>query len=116
MIRTNILLARSVLALGLAAGLAGCNSNASPVVAADSPPIAAPSGPPLPAGAPCTAAIRKWQALISSDVRTGMVDQSVYRDVEGEMTRARAACAAGRDALARRLVQASRKRHGYPPG
>lgn len=122
MIRVNGLKALSYFALVVAAaGLAGCDSNVSPA-ASEPPPSfdasqsAAPSGPPLPPGAPCTAEIDKWQTLISRDSRVGMVDQSVHDEVEGEITTAEQACAAGHDAAARRLVKASRTRHGYPPG
>lgn len=124
MIRLSTHHARSFLALCFAAGLAGCNSNASPVASA--PPPAAPfayagqsaasAGPPLPPGAPCTAEIGKWRKLVSGDVQNGMLDESVYKQIEVEISKARTTCAAGQNAKALRMIQASRKRHGYPPG
>jgi len=112
--------APALLALVVAAALAGCNSNVSPAASSAGSSYAEesapPVGPPLPAGAPCTHEIRKWNTLVSKDVRNGMVDRSVYKDIESEIAQARSVCAAGHGARAISLVQQSRKRHGYPPG
>jgi hypothetical protein len=43
----------------------------------------------------------------------GHVNQSVYNQVDRELGGAEAACAAGRDAEALRMVHASKARHGY---
>ncbi|HUZ67988.1 MAG TPA: hypothetical protein VMU56_10040 [Beijerinckiaceae bacterium] len=120
MIRVTAPKASAIFALALAAGLAGCNSNAAPAASAPASAYASesarPAGPPLPPGARCTNEIDKWQALVSKDVRNGMVDRSVYNKIEGEIAEAQSACAAGHGEQALRLVQESRARHGYPPG
>jgi hypothetical protein len=41
------------------------------------------------------------------------VNQSVYNRVDREIGQAKATCAAGRDAEAVRMVNATKSRHGY---
>ena len=107
---------RRVLLLPLAAlALAGCNATAPPPPAsggvAITPPIAA-----LPQGEGCAGAVARWKAIQSNDLAMGHVTRPVYDRIQGEIGEAEAACSAGRDAEARALVAASRKRHGYPAG
>ena len=94
--------------------LAACNSarSAPPPVAGAAPPVVAA----LPAGAGCDAVIARYRAVVKSDADTGNVNQSVYAQIDAEIRRAEAACAAGRDAEARSLIAASKSRHGYPGG
>lgn len=99
----------------LASVLGGCNASApAPQAAAPSQAVArAEAGPALPAGAPCTQDVSGWRTLQDSDLQTGNLDQSVYAEIKRETDAAAAACAAGRDAEARSLIAASKRRHGY---
>jgi len=93
--------------------LSGCNETTQPVVAAPPPQVSGPSLANLPPGAPCSQAIGAYQTVIQHDNDTGNVNQSVYRQIEDEISRAAAACSAGRDGEARSLLAASKDRHGY---
>jgi hypothetical protein len=96
--------------------LSACNETAQPVAAA-------PPGPPgasaaavlggLPQGAPCTEAIGRYHTVVQHDADTGNVNQSVYHQIEDEISRAAAACAAGHGGEAISLIQGSKARHGY---
>lgn len=104
---------RSIPLLTFALALCGCNEPA-PVASAPPPPqvpIADFSG--LPAGAPCTDMINRYQSVLVADHRTGNVNDSVFAQIEHELTDAAAACSAGNSAQAAGLVRASEDRHGY---
>jgi hypothetical protein len=92
--------------------LAGCNqtstSAAMPAASAGS------SGAQMPAGAGCTGTIGRFRVVIDNENRVGQVSPSVYRQVDAEVSRAEAACAAGRDAEAERMLATTKARHGYP--
>ena len=94
--------------------LAGCNS--SPQTG----PVVAPAGPAAqqsaasPAGSGCGAAIARYRSVMENDLKTGHVNQSVYNQIQGEISEADTACAAGQDGRALSLVRASKSRHGYP--
>lgn len=110
-------LSASVLAL---LALASCNSTPAPQAVATAPqaqravsPIT-PQGFRLPEGAGCSGAIARYRAVVANDRETGNVNESVYKQIEGEISGASAACAAGRDGEAMSLVAASKSRHGYP--
>ena len=64
-------------------------------------------------GTGCNGEIGRYRAVMSNDLATGHVNQSVYNRVDREITQAEAACAAGRDAEAVRMVNATKARHGY---
>ena len=103
-----------LLAAPFVLALTACNSARSappPVAGVASPVVAA-----LPAGAGCDAVIARYRAVVKSDADTGNVNQSVYAQIDAEIRRAEAACAAGRDGEARGLIAASKSRHGYPGG
>jgi hypothetical protein len=75
---------------------------------------------PAPAGAMasssstgCKGEIDRYRAVMSNDLSMGHVNQSVYTRVDREIAQAEAACAAGRDAEAIRMVNATKARHGY---
>ncbi len=63
----------------------------------------------------CNERLDRYQAVVGDDHRTGNVNQSVYVQIERELSRATAACAAGREAEALSLIHESEKRHGYHP-
>lgn len=100
--------------------LAGCNATTTqapppaPAAAAVSP--VTPSGFRLPEGAGCTGAVARFRAIQDNDLATGHVSRKVYDQIRGEIAQAESACAAGKDAEARGMIAASRKRHGYPEG
>lgn len=108
----------TIMVSGLAALLlAGCNSAPSgnvPGASAYRVPGVTPAGFVLPQGEGCAAEVARFEAILRNDLNSGHVAQSVYNRIKVELAPARSACAAGRDAEARGLVAASRKRHGYP--
>ncbi|MCB8821274.1 hypothetical protein [Microvirga rosea] len=95
----------------IATPLAACNQTT------DSPPPAAasitPSGFRMPEGTGCQGEIARFRAVMSNDLSMGHVNQSVYSRVDKELDQADSACAAGRDAEAVRMVNATKARHGY---
>jgi len=103
-----------------AVAVAGCNSSrqTGPVIDPPGPsrPEASAAGPSLPQGAACTGAISRYRSVMENDLSMGHVNQSVYAQVQGEISDAAAACAAGEDAKAAALLRASKARHGYPAG
>ncbi len=100
--------------------LASCNSTPAPQAVAAAPPQQravspiTPQGFTLPDGAGCSGAIARYRAVIANDHDTGNVGDKVYQQIESEISTASAACAAGKDGEALRLVAASKSRHGYP--
>lgn len=104
-------------ALGATLALAGCNSSAPPPQASapQQGRIAmTPPGFKLPEGAGCTGEIARYRAVMDNDHSTGNVNDSVYKQIEGEISGAAAACSAGNDGQAIALLRASKSRHGYP--
>jgi hypothetical protein len=98
-ISTPILLLTATLAL------AACNQTAS-----------APAGTSVMASGSdtgCRGEITRYRAVMSNDLAMGHVNQSVYNRVDRDIAQAEAACAAGRDAEATRMVNATKARHGY---
>lgn len=88
-----------------ALALAACNQTAT-----------APAGTGVMAsssGTGCNGEISRYRAVMSNDLAMGHVNQSVYNRVDREITQAEAACTAGRDAEAVRMVNATKARHGY---
>ena len=100
--------------------LAGCNSSqqTGPVVDQHEDPRqlrpAAQQGAASPAGSGCGAAIARYRSVMENDLKTGHVNQSVYNQIQGEISEADTACAAGQDGRALSLVRTSKSRHGYP--
>lgn len=85
--------------------LAACNQTAT-----------APAGTGVMAsssGTGCNGEISRYRAVMSNDLAMGHVNQSVYNRVDREITQAEAACTAGRDAEAVRMVNATKAQHGY---
>ena len=117
---TSRLLPLAACAVALLA-LASCNSTPAPQAIATQPapqqrvvsPIT-PQGFKLPEGAGCSGAIARYRAVVANDHDTGNVNDSVYKQIEGEISGASAACAAGKDGEAMSLIAASKSRHGYP--
>jgi hypothetical protein len=61
----------------------------------------------------CTVRLDRYQAVVNADHRTGNVNDSVYGQIEHELSRAAQACAAGHDGEALSLIRQSEIRHGY---
>ena len=101
-------------------GLAMATSGAPPASAEDALPRDygvqryTPKDFRLPEGAGCSGDVARWQAVQANDYASGNVNLRVYGQIQNEIARAAEACAAGRDAEARKLVASSKARHGYP--
>jgi len=91
--------------------LAACNQTASGP--APAPASATPASFRMPEGSGCQGEIARYRAVMSNDLAMGHVNQSVYNRVDREIGQAEAACAAGRDAEAQRMIRATKARHGY---
>ena len=105
------------LALGASVlALAGCNSSAPPPQASAPQARAAmaPSVFKLPQGGGCAGEVARYKAVIDNDHSTGNVNDSVWKQVEGEIASASAACSSGNEGQALALLRASKTRHGYP--
>lgn len=107
-------------AMAVALALTACNSASPPPAASvtavntGAVPGVTPPGFRLPDGAGCTGDIGRWQAIQQNDLDTGHVNKAVHEQIQGEIALASVACQAGRDAEARALIAASKRRHGYP--
>lgn len=97
----------------LVVALAGCSGSrtAPPQVDARG---AAPSVAQMPEGAGCSGAIARYSAVMDNDHATHHVNQSVYDQIQSEISEAASACSSGQDARAMSLIRASKARHGYP--
>ncbi len=110
MSRSNMPRLSLVVAPLLALALAGCNETLDGP-AASAPP---PSGALASAGGPgCAGEIGRYQAVTKEDLATGNLEDKVYAKIQSEMSRASAACSAGRAAEAHRIVAQSKAAHGY---
>jgi hypothetical protein len=112
---TKVLL---IAALCAATAVGGCNRTAGSPTAGPNPGASTASSAPsdwpkLPEGVACTEDLERFQTILKSDVEKGYINRPVYEQVVPELRTAAEACAAGRDAEARKLVQASKKRYGY---
>lgn len=103
----------AVFAIALA--LSACNEDAP--VASAPPPPPPPAAPAsfanLPPDAPCTTKINHYQSVLVADHETGNVNDSVFNQIEHELSDAAAACSAGRGGEAMNLIRASETKHGY---
>ena len=107
MIRTLCL--SGVVALPLAA----CNQTVSAPAPTPASTSVTPSGFRMPEGSGCKGEVERYRAVMDNDLAMGQVNQPVYNQVGREIGQAEAACAAGRDAEAVRMVNATKARHGY---
>lgn len=92
--------------------LAACNQTASTAPAPSSTSVT-PSSFSMPAGSGCQGEVARYRAVMTNDLAMGHVNQSVFNRVEREIAQAETACTAGRDADAVRMINATKRRHGY---
>lgn len=104
---------RPLLAAALAAALAGCSQTGAPEPGAATAPGVTPSNVSMPDRSGCAGEIARYRAVMDNDLSTGHVNKAVYDRVSADLERASAACSAGRDGEAVRLVAATRSRYGY---
>jgi hypothetical protein len=105
---------RGLWLIGLVAlPLAACNQTASGPAPVPAGTSVTPSSFRMPEGSGCRGEIARYRAVMSNDLAMGHVNQSVYNRVDRDIGQAEAACAAGRDAEASRMVRATKARHGY---
>ena len=112
---------RAGLVFSLGALLVGCNTTTTPAPTASAPPPSAyatqsytPQSFAMPSGTGCAADVARWQAIQNNDYASGNISLPVYNQIKQEIAAASAVCSAGRDAEASSMIEASRKRHGYP--
>jgi hypothetical protein len=108
MLRRSPLLLCAALIVG-----GGCTQTASPP---PTPSIIGPIvAPPLrtAGGGGCSGEVARYRAVMANDLATGHVNKSVHARVSAEIDRAATACAAGRDAEAVRMIDATKARYGY---
>ena len=105
--RLSLLLAGPLVALALA----GCNEALSgdPVASAPLTPGAVRTAQ----GSGCAAEIDRYQAITKEDLATGNLEDKVYAKIQSELSRASAACSAGRAVEAHKIVAQSKAAHGY---
>jgi hypothetical protein len=115
-VSSMVSLARTALpALLLAGALGACQTASAPP--APPPALAAPGVTPstfrMPEGAGCTGEVARYRAVMDNDLAAGHTTRAVHGRVTGEIDGAAAACAAGRDAEAVRMIAATKSRYGY---
>jgi len=97
--------------MGVAAlPLAACNQTVPPGSASAA---VAPAGFRMPEGGGCQGEVSRYRAVMDNDLAMGHVHQSVHVRVTREIELAQAACAAGRDAEAIRMIRTTKSRYGY---
>lgn len=108
---------RWAMLIGAGGVLAGCNSMGTTTASTGSGYASrsyTPQSFKLPEGKGCSGAVARWEAVQQNDYASGNVNADVYKQIQGELSRAADACSAGRDAEAIRMVAESKRRHGYP--
>lgn len=111
----------SALILFSTLALAGCQSTtpAAQAPAAAPQPQGVSITPPgfrLPTGTGCSGDVARFRAIMKNDIETGHTTKRVYDEIEAEMQKADALCAAGNAGAASGHVRATRVRYGYPAG
>lgn len=103
-------------ALLLAGAMGACQTASAPPAPPPSsaPPGVTPSTFRMPAGSGCAGDVARFRAVMDNDLAVGHTVASVHARVTEEIDRAGAACAAGRDAEAVRMIAATKARFGYP--
>ncbi|BAU91569.1 hypothetical protein MPPM_2964 [Methylorubrum populi] len=105
-------LSRAVLIAAFGCTLSACQSSAPPPVA---PVATAPAAAvaPLPTGTGCGPSVARTQAIVATDVKTGDLSAPVGTRFSADLSKAEAACSAGREGEAMSLLAAAKARYGY---
>ena len=111
---TGVRAAFTAASIALAALTCACTTagTAPPTAAAGGSGVTAP-GFSLPGAADCAGEIARTRKVIANDLSTGHVTRPVHDRFAAELDRAAAACSAGREAEASRMVRATKARFGY---
>jgi hypothetical protein len=67
----------------------------------------------LPEGTGCTGDVARYRAVMDNDLATGHVYKGVHARVIAEIDQADAACRAGRDSEASRMIHTTKIKFGY---
>lgn len=97
-------------------GLAGCNARPPAPPVELTVPVTPTTVRVTPPGGGCASDIARFRALQDSDLKAGLVDENVYKQIQGELAEADKACAQGDSLRAGGLLRATKARHGYPTG
>ena len=104
-------------ALIAAFALSACNTMetaVAPSPAEPANPNAKTAALEIPFGEPCGAELSAYKSLMDNDLRTGHVNKPVYDKVITELKPAVASCQAHRSYEAIALMNATKRRYGYP--
>lgn len=108
--------ARAALLACVGLGVGACQQSASspaPNPALASTGVTSP-GFRLPEASGCAGEVSRFRAVMDNDLATGHVGKSVHARATADIDRAAAACTAGRDAEAVRIIASTKGRFGYP--
>jgi hypothetical protein len=101
-------------------GLAACGTTSAPPPSAAAPKqeprgvSITPTNFKLPEGSGCSGDIARFRAIQANDLETGHTTRPVYDQIEAEMKKAEAMCAAGNSGGASAHVRGTKSRFGYP--
>jgi hypothetical protein len=104
-------------ALIAALTLSACNTMETAVAPAPAEPVnpnAKTAALEIPLGEACGAELTSYKSVMDNDLRTGHVNKPVYDKVINELRPAAAACQARRSYEAIALMNATKRRYGYP--
>lgn len=65
------------------------------------------------AGDGCAGVIDRWQGFAARENQGGHMDAPVFEKIQDEIARATELCQSGHEAQAVKLIEESRRRHGY---
>lgn len=102
-----------LMSIAFGAGLlGGCIAPASHAAASDGNQYAIATMTLAAAGS-CGTELSRFQHVLESDLQTGNVNQSVYDQIQRDLSNAARACDAGRDGEAITIMRSTKSRHGY---
>jgi hypothetical protein len=104
-------------ALIAAFALSACNTMETAVAPAPTEPVnptAKTAALDIPFGEPCGAELASYKSVMDNDLRMGHVNKPVYDKVINELRPAIASCQAHRSYEAIALMNATKRRFGYP--
>ena len=99
---------------GIAAGCSGLDTPPATATPAASGPVKGVVPLDIPFGEACGAELTTFKALLDSDLGAGHVKKAVYDKAIGELKQAVAACKANHSYEAIALMNATKRKYGYP--